>query len=280
MQSQVTRCAVVQLCSTQDVEQNLERAEHWIRQAAADGADVVSLPENFSWLRIDANRPAPAQPVTGSVVARMRTLARELSVHLLLGSFPESADSPDAGAKNFNSSIWIDRAGEIEAVYRKQHLFDIELVGQESHRESDMVLAGDTDVIAHADGVPYGLSICYDLRFPELYRRLVAQGALALTVPAAFTLNTGKDHWHALLRARAIENQCYVIAPGQSGFHGGKRRSYGHSVIIDPWGTILADVPDGEGFAVARLDWQRLADIREQLPALQHRRDIGPALAR
>jgi predicted amidohydrolase len=267
------RCGVVQLRSTDDLAQNLERATHWIRRAAADGAEVIALPENFAWLRIGPDAESPIQPLDGPVVSMMRGLGRELGVHLLLGSIGEPSATP---GKHHNTSVWVGPDGELLATYRKLFLFDVDIKGSETHRESDHVEAGRDVVCVDTPWARFGLSICYDLRFPELYRRLTDAGATCLTVPAAFTLTTGKDHWHVLLRARAIENQCFVIAPGQWGHHGGVRRSYGHSVVIDPWGNVLADVGEGEGFAVARIDMERVGRVREQLPCLQHRRrDVG-----
>jgi predicted amidohydrolase len=263
------RAAAVQLRSTEDLHANLRRAEHWIRRAVDDGANFVALPENFAWLRIEPGAAAPAQDLDGEVVGTMAALAKELSIHLLLGSIPERSNVP---GKTHNTSVWLAPTGQVLASYRKLHLFDIELVGQESHKESASIEAGSDAVVVKTDLACFGLSICYDLRFPELYRRLVDAGAQCLTVPAAFTLSTGKDHWHVLLRARAIENQSWVIAPGQWGHHGGARRSYGHSVIIDPWGAVVADCSDGEGFALARIHLSKVEEVRAQLPALCHRR--------
>lgn len=263
------RCAVVQLRSTEDVDKNLSTCEELVRAAAADGAEVVALPENFSFLRIDPESRPPAQPLDGPIISRMSALAAELGVDLLLGSFPEVTDT---SGRTHNTSVWLGPDGQVAAAYRKIHLFDIDIPGAETHKESDQVIPGREVVTVPTRQATFGLSVCYDLRFPELYRRLVEAGATCLTVPAAFTLTTGKDHWHVLLRARAIENQCYVIAPGQWGHHGGKRNSYGHSVIIDPWGTVLCDVPDGVGYGMARIDHGRLATIRRNLPALEHRR--------
>lgn len=263
------RCAVVQLRSTEDIEANLATCEEFVRAAAAEGAEVVTLPENFSFLRINPESAPPAQPLDGPIVSRMAALAASLRIHLLLGSFPEATADP---RRTYNTSIWLGPDGGVTATYRKIHLFDIDIPGAETHKESDQVLPGRDLVTVQTGDATFGLTVCYDLRFPELYRRLVDAGATCLTVPAAFTMTTGRDHWHVLLRARAIENQCYVIAPGQWGHHGGKRNSYGHSVIIDPWGTVLCDVPDGIGYGVARIERARQDTIRRNLPALQHRR--------
>ena len=231
--------AVVQLTSTDDVGQNLES----IRRLSTE----------------------------------LRRLAGELGVWLLVGSFAEKRPDPD---RYYNTSVLIDGSGgraggaPIVATYRKLHLFDIDVTHGESQRESDTIARGDEVVVANVRGVPTGLSICYDLRFPRLYQRLVDGGARMLTVPAAFTEFTGKDHWMVLLRARAIETQTFVIAPGQSGFHGGKRRTYGKSTIIDPWGIPLCTAADGPGFALARLDFAAQERIRASLPCLQHRHPL------
>ncbi len=263
------RVAVVQMCSTMDLDANVERAEALVRGAAADGAVVVGLPENFAWLRTDKRAAAPVQTLDGPVVRHFAALARSLGIHVLLGSVPLDSGDP---TRPYNASVWLDPCGEVAAVYRKLHLFDVEIPGRESHRESTQIAPGDALVLVDAVGLRFGLSICYDLRFPELYRRLVEHGANVLCVPAAFTLTTGKDHWHALLRARAIEDQCYVLAPAQWGHHGGPRNSYGHALVCDPWGTVVAEVPDGEGWAVARVEPARIERVRAQVPSLQHRR--------
>ncbi|MCA9521859.1 MAG: carbon-nitrogen hydrolase family protein [Myxococcales bacterium] len=262
-----SRFAVVQVTSTEEVGENLAQAAALVRRAADAGAELVALPENVGYLR-HTSVEAYAEPIDGRIATHFRELARELGCHVLLGSFPEQSESP---TKAYNTSLLIDGAGEIVARYRKLHLFDIEIPGRESHRESDRVLAGGDVVTCDTPFGRLGLSICYDLRFPELYRALTLQGAEVIFVPAAFTLTTGKDHWLALLRARAIENQVYVVAPGQFGFHGGKRISYGHSVIIDPWGIVLAQVGDQTGFAIAEIDRQQQRSIRQQIPCLGHR---------
>lgn len=277
--------AVVQLTSTEDVSENLAAIALWVGEAARAGASFVALPENACWLRISPDSVCPKEvipaegdeAVSGPILTALRRVAAAHRVWLLVGSFPEV--SPDPG-RIYNTSVLIDGTsgtsgtsglGRVAATYRKLHLFDIDVKGSESQRESDTIAPGDRAVVTAVAGVPVGLSICYDLRFPELYRRLVDDGARVLTVPAAFTEFTGKDHWLVLLRARAIETQTFVIAPGQSGFHGGKRRTYGKSTIIDPWGIPLCIAGDGPGFAVARLDFASQDRIRASLPCLQHR---------
>lgn len=272
--------AVVQLTSTEDVDHNLETIARFVREAAHAGACVVALPENACWLRVNPDSVCPKEPIPGDgpMLTALRRIAGEAGVWLIVGSFPETSPDP---CRIYNTSVVLDgSAGGLAAVvatYRKLHLFDIDISGSESQRESDTIAPGHDVVVADVAGAPMGLSICYDLRFPELYRRLVDQGARVLTVPAAFTEFTGKDHWLVLLRARAIETQTFVIAPGQSGFHGGKRRTFGKSTIIDPWGIPLCTAADGPGFAIARLDFGNQDRIRASLPCLQHRH---PSLSR
>ena len=263
--------AVVQLSSTEDVGRNLDSVRSLVHEAARAGAGFVTLPENALFLRTSKDARAPIEPLDGPLVTEVRRLAADAGVWLLLGSFPERSPDPQ---RHFNTSVLIDGTAEdapITAAYRKLHLFDVDLASGESQRESDTILAGDALVVANVAGVPTGLSICYDLRFPRLYQALVDLGARLLTVPAAFTEYTGKDHWLPLLRARAIENQAWVIAPGQFGHHGGGRRTYGKSAIIDPWGTVVATASDGVGFALARIDLALQDRVRASIPCLRHR---------
>ena len=263
--------AAVQLRSTENVEQNIVETTELIRRAADRGARLVAVPENFAFLRIDPRQPSPYIGLEHEVVDRMRALAKALAIDLILGSIPEPSE---VEGKVHNTSVYIDSSGDIRAAYRKLHLFDIDIPGQVSLKESDHITPGADTCLVASDLGPIGLSICYDLRFPELYRRLTAEGARVLLVPAAFTLQTGKDHWLPLLRARAIENQCWVIAPGQSGHHGGKRHSYGKSVIIDPWGIPVALAPDGPSIAVGEIDYDHQDRIRAGLPCAQHRHPL------
>lgn len=264
--------AVVQLTSTEDVGANLVAIRHWVLAAREAGAELVALPENAVWLRLGPDSVAPMEVIDdaapGPNLAALKAIAREAGAWLLIGSFPEVSPTP---GRYYNTSIVIDPAGRVTATYRKLHLFDIDVKDGESQRESDTIARGDEVVVTPVRGVMTGLTICYDLRFPRLYQRLVDEGARILTVPAAFTEFTGKDHWLVLLRARAIETETFVIAPGQSGYHGGKRRTFGKSTIIDPWGIPLCIAPDGPGFAVARLDFAAQDRIRASLPCLQHR---------
>lgn len=259
--------AVVQLQCTADRDANLAIAHDLVRRAAAAGARLVALPENSDLIGPRELKVAAAEPVDGAFVASYRRLARELDIWLLLGSFAERADTPD---RIHNTSVLIRPDGTIAASYRKIHLFDATPPDGVPYRESDTVEGGTTPVSVDTPLGKLGLSICYDLRFPELYRAL---DAALLFVPSAFTVPTGAAHWHVLLRARAIENQAFVIAPAQVGEHGGGRRSYGHSLIVDPWGEVISEVEDNQpGFALARLDRARLDDVRRMLPALTHRR--------
>jgi len=264
---QRTLAAVVQMTSTAEVERNLKAAEALVEQAAARGATFVGLPENFAFLRSEGQPVPEPQDLDGAWVRRMAELARRLGVTLLLGSLPERVPG-DTRVRN--TSVLLGPGGETLAVYRKIHLFDIDLPGLEHLKESRAVRPGDAVVVAEAPVGRLGLSICYDVRFPELYRELARQGARVLAVPSAFTDRTGKAHWEVLLRARAIENLAYVLAPAQVGVHGKGRASHGQAMIVDPWGVVLAQVPDGEGMALAELDFDRQDRLRRELPALSH----------
>ena len=264
-------CAVVQLCSTQDVEANLATIRRLVSEAAEAGARFIALPENAAFLRTEPEAEAPIQSLEGSIVSAIRELAADVGSWVLLGSFPEAVPGD---SRYHNTSVVIDgtRAeAPITSVYRKLHLFDIDVKGGETQKESDYIVAGSEMVCADIAGITTGLSICYDLRFPQLYQKLVDQGARILTVPAAFTEFTGKDHWLTLLRARAIETQCFVVAPDQVGHHGGRRRSYGKSTIIDPWGIPLYVAPDRPGWVMAQISMEDLERTRASLPCLAHR---------
>jgi predicted amidohydrolase len=261
--------AVAQMTSTTDVERNLATAESLVAQAAGRGAGFVGLPENFASLRAEGQPPPEPQDLDGPWVRRMADLARRHRVTVLLGSLPERVPG-DPRVRN--TSVLLGPDGATLAVYRKIHLFDIDLPGMEHLKESKAVLPGEEVVTAETALGTVGLSICYDVRFPELYRELARRGARVLCVPSAFTERTGKAHWEVLLRARAIENLAYVLAPAQVGHHGGGRASHGQAMIVDPWGVVLAQVPDGEGVALAELDFERLERLRRELPALSHAR--------
>lgn len=271
------QAAVIQLKNTMDVEANLATASQFVKEAASAGADFVALPENCAFLGTDGKTPVPAQPLDGPIVSYFRELAASQNIWLLLGSIQEQGSGD---GRYRNTSVVLDGTtpgAPITAVYRKLHLFDIDIKGGETQKESAEIEAGDSLVVTSIAGIPTGLSICYDLRFPTMYQRLTAQGARMLTVPAAFTEFTGKDHWLALLRARAIETQTYVIAPNQWGAHGGKRRSFGKSVIFDPWGTALCIAPDRPGWVMARIDLDYQDQVRSSLPCLTHKHPAAHA---
>jgi predicted amidohydrolase len=264
------RAAAVQLNSTADRDRNLAQAEALVRSAAADGATLVALPERFDVRGEPADYERLAEPLdNGAAIAWARALARELAIDLVVGSTSERRDGHD---KLSNTSVHVDPRGDVRAVYRKVHLFDVQ-VGDVEYRESDSDEPGEELVTTEAeDGTSVGLSVCYDLRFPELYRILTLNGALVLVVPANFTRTTGEAHWELLLRARAVENQAFVLAPAQAGEFPPGQPAYGNSMIVDPWGEVLARAPgDGETFVAAELDFERLADVRAKLPSLQNR---------
>jgi predicted amidohydrolase len=266
------RVAAIQMSSTGDLAQNLGQAEALIHEAADRGARIAALPENFAFMGSDKERAGVAQPLDGPITTRLKQIAKDRSLVLVGGSFLEA--HPDTPGKPFNTSVIIDPRGEIAGVYRKIHLFDVDLPGSPVYRESDHISPGAETVLKEIEGMRFGLSICYDLRFPELYRQLAQNGADFIFVPAAFTLMTGKDHWHPLLQARAIENQVYLIAPAQDGTHG-KRQTYGHSVIVDPWGTILSQAPEGACVVTADCNLNHLREVRQRIPALSHiRKDL------
>ncbi len=263
--------AAVQMNSTEDLEGNLKKARVLIEEAAGRGAALVALPEHFAYLGTEEAQPPSAQLLTGPLLGEFGEMARRLGISLLLGSFPEI---DPAGGRPYNTSLLLGPDGQVLAHYRKMHLFELDLPGGPSYRETSFVQPGEEMVTAALPGTAFtaGLAICYDLRFPELFRALSARGANLFLLPAAFTLTTGRDHWEILLRARAIENLAYVVAPAQYGRHAKDKRSYGRSLIIDPWGQILAQAPDGEGVICVRLDHERLARLRRDLPCLEHRR--------
>jgi predicted amidohydrolase len=253
-----------------DLPHNLDRLEALAERAAGTGAALIATPENSTFLGTAAQKVAIAEPVDGRTHQRLSKLARLLRVHLLIGSVAERCDE----TRCYNTSLLYGPNGALLARYRKIHLFDIDIPGGPAFRESAHIAPGDEVVAVPTPLGIIGLSICYDLRFPELYRKLVDKGAEVLMVPSAFTLHTGKDHWHALLRARAIECQAWVLAPAQEGRHddAGLRHSYGHALIADPWGTVVGECGDGEGFALAEIDLERVRRIRRAMPVDQHRR--------
>ena len=263
------RVGAVQLTSTEDIDRNLATADRLVRQAAARGAELVALPEKWSVLGTGEHLREGAQPLDGHAISWARDAARELGIDLVAGSIVEQVPGQQ---KTSNTSVHVGPDGAVKAVYRKLHMFDVEVDGM-LYAESEHEQAGDEVVISDlADGTKLGMSVCYDVRFPELYRLLGVQGAEIVSIPSAFTLATTRDHWEVLLRARAIENQCFIVAPNQIGSHPGGYRSGGRSMVIDPWGLVLASAPDVETAIVADLDWAVLRDVRRRLPALTHRR--------
>jgi deaminated glutathione amidase len=262
------RVAVCQLNAREDRTANLAVARHLLDRAAAEGADLAVLPEYVDYLGRSVGEPKP-EAVDGEFAASFAEAAQRLDMWVLAGSFHEAGPDPE---RTHNTSLLFDRDGDLAAVYRKIHLYDVEIPGRVSYHESRTVAPGTDTIVVDVDGVQLGLSICYDLRFPELYRRLAVAGAQVLVVPAAFMMHTGRDHWEVLLRARAIENQCYVLAAGQIGDHEPGRTCFGRSMVVDPWGTVLAQAPDTVGVTVADLDLDRLATIRQELPSLANRR--------
>jgi predicted amidohydrolase len=266
--------AVVQLSSQDDVTRNLARAEHWVAEAARAGARLIALPENFAFMGEEEDKRHMAEslaPPFGPVVTSIARAAKAAGAFVVAGGMPEKSG---AEARPFNTSVLFGPDGAIVARYRKLHLFDVDLADGTKLEESRATTPGDASDLPMADvgGVLLGMTICYDLRFPELYRSLEARGARIVTVPAAFTVMTGKDHWHVLLRARAIENQVFVLAPAQTGKHPKGRQTYGKSLIVDPWGDVIAQVGDGEGFAVAHIDPAYQDKVRSSLPSLRHKR--------
>jgi deaminated glutathione amidase len=260
--------AAIQMSSTPDREENKATAGALIRAAVSAGADLVALPELWSCHGLDEVYRENAEPVPGPTTEFLGNLARELGIYLLGGSILEGAHGAERLA---NTSTFFSPSGEMVAVYRKIHLFDVK-VSDKEYLESANIAPGDEIVTAKAGAATVGLSVCYDVRFPELYRLLALRGAEILAVPAAFTLQTGKDHWELLLRARAVENQAFVIAPAQWGQKADGRWTYGRSMIVDPWGTVLATCPDRDGHALANIDIDYLDRFRTEFPALANRR--------
>lgn len=265
------RAAAIQLTSTTDVEANLAAADRAVRAAVADGAGLVVLPEKWTAYGRPEDLAACAQPLDGPAISWAREVARELGIDVVAGSVVEA---PAAGGdgRTRNTSVHVGPDGELRAIYRKVHLFDVEVDGT-TYAESTYDAPGGALTLTRAsDGTGVGMSICYDLRFPEMYRALAVAGARILVVPAAFTVATTREHWELLLRARAVENGCFVVAPNQVGEHGGRVRTGGRSMIVDPWGVVLATAPDRPGHVVADLDLAAQDDVRRRMPTLDHLR--------
>jgi predicted amidohydrolase len=268
MNGREIKVAAIQMSSTPHKQENLDTAEQLLSSAVSSGADLVALPELWSCHGLEEVYKGNAETVPGPTTEFLGALARELGVYILGGSILEGTPS---STKLHNTSTFFGPDGRMSAVYRKIHLFDVRAPDRE-YLESHTIVAGTEIVTAKAGAATVGLSVCYDVRFPELYRLLALRGAEVLAVPAAFTLQTGKDHWELLLRARAVENQAYVVAPAQWGRKADGRWTYGRSMIVDPWGTVLAQCPDRDGYALATLDLDYLDRFREEFPALRNRR--------
>lgn len=266
------RVGAVQMRSTADLAANLATVSQLTARAAGDGAQLVVLPENFSFLgRGEGDKMAIAESLggTGPTMATLRELAIKHGIYIIGGGMPEIV--PGDPKRTFNTAVVINPGGHLIAMYRKIHLFDVHIPGSATLRESDATAPGDECVVVDIAGAPVGLSICYDVRFPELYRSLVKdKGAEVLLVPAAFTAYTGAAHWQLLLRARAIEDQAWVVAPAQWGRHNDKRHSYGHTLVVDPWGTVVDERDEGDGVVLATLDGATVAQRRTQMPCLSH----------
>ena len=261
--------AAIQMTSKPDLEKNLVELEELIDLAVRQGAELVTLPENFSFLGKEEDKLAQAELIALKTEKFLKTMAQKYQITILGGGFPVPVD----GGKVYNTALLVAPNGTELARYQKVHLFDVNVPDGNTYQESDTVMAGKyLPTVYHSERLGnLGLSVCYDVRFPELYRHLSKQGAEVLFVPAAFTAYTGKDHWQVLLQARAIENTCYVIAPAQTGNHYEMRYTHGHAMIIDPWGMVLADAGEKPGVAIAEIDPTRLEKIRRQMPSLEHR---------
>lgn len=265
------RTAVIQMVSSARLADNLATAGELLAEAARAGAQLAVLPENFACMgEQDTDKVALREPQgDGPIQKFLSDTAREHGLWIVAGTIPLAADAP---GKVRASSLLYDDQGRCAARYDKLHLFDVDVGGGESYRESDTLEAGTDIVVADTPFARIGLSVCYDVRFPELYRNMHRRGVELITVPSAFTATTGAAHWHALLRARAVENLCYVIAANQGGHHANQRETYGHSLILDPWGRVLAEIETGPGVACADLDFEHLRELRSRFPALEHRR--------
>lgn len=267
----MTKVAVVQHCATADVAANLTRLAELTGEAASRGAQIVCWAEAFAYLGAHAGKKEILEPLPagGPILEQCQLLAQTHGIELLLGGFHEAMPNDDE--RCFNTSVFLDAHGAVKATYRKIHLFDVDIPNGPQLRESKQTAGGSEVVLVDSRCGMLGLSICYDVRFPPLYQALVDRGAVAITIPSAFTATTGAAHWHVLLRARAIENQCYVIAPAQHGQHSKHRASYGHSMIINPWGEVIAEIDTGDGFAIANIDASEVARVRQELPSLANR---------
>lgn len=267
----ILRVGAVQMSAQDDVAQNLQKARAGVRACAARGAKVVLLPENFAFMGTEEEKRGIAEAIGGDgpILGALREAAAADGVWVIGGGFPERSKDPD---RPFNASVVVSPTGDVAGKYRKLHLFDVDIADGASYRESRSTSAGESVEDVVIEGFRVRLSVCYDLRFPELYRTSPAPDVI--TLPAAFTLLTGKDHWHVLLRARAIENEAYVVAAAQWGLHPKGKRTYGKSCVIDPWGDVIAQATEGEGVVVTDIERRRITEVRAQLPCLTHRRSI------
>ena len=263
--------AAIQMTSKPDLDKNLVEAEELIELAVRQGAELVSLPENFAFLGQEEDKIALASEIAQKSTKFLKKMAQRFQIYLLGGGYPVPVTEDNS--KVYNTAILIDPNGKELASYQKVHLFDVDVPDGNTYCESRTVMAGNSlpEIYYSEQLGNLGLSICYDVRFPEFYRHLSQKGADVLFIPAAFTAYTGKDHWQILLQARAIENTCYAIAPAQTGNHYERRYTHGHAMIIDPWGTIIADAGESPGVAVAEINPHRLLQVRQQMPSLQHR---------
>jgi predicted amidohydrolase len=264
--------AAVQMSSQDDVAANLQAVDTLTTRAAKAGAELVLLPENFAFFGTEGQRARHAEALNasdGPIQSALRRIAKREHVTLIGGGFPERSEEAE---RPYNTSVVFGADGELAGAYRKIHLFDVDLRNHGSLCESRTTMPGKAPAAVKVGGFGVGLAICYDIRFPELFRKLVDLGSDLITLPAAFTLYTGKDHWHVLLRARAIESQCYVVAAAQWGKHPENRATFGHALIADPWGTVIAEASDRVGFALARVEREFISEVRGRVPALAHRR--------
>lgn len=263
------RAAVVQFKVGPNIQENLDTASNLVREAASAGATLIALPETLDFRGRDEGVASIKSDIPGPVSDHFAELARDLGIWLQAGSIHENIPGQD---RTYNTALLFNPEGTEVARYRKLHLYDVQIKGRVDAKESNSIAPGNDIVTAEIDGHTAGLTICYDIRFPELYRQLADRGAEIVFVPAAFTLYTGKDHWETLLRARAIENQCFMLASGTHGVDDEGKATYGRSMIVDPWGTVLATAADGDGYAMANLDFGYLERIRQELPSLANRR--------
>ncbi len=261
------KISLIQINSTKEIDQNLNKTYSFINEASKFNPDIIAIPECFAYMIREGIKPDINPNLFNQVINDLSSLGKENNAYILAGTLPEPVENED---KFYNTSVLLDREGKIKAKYRKIHLFDI-IQENRKLQESKYIKAGKEIISAEIDGYNFGLSVCYDLRFPELYRKLTDIGVDAVFVPSAFTMRTGKDHWEPLLRARAIENLMYVIAPAQTGWHDDTRESYGHSMVVDPWGIIVSQKSYKEGILNVEIDMNIVKDIRKQIPSLNNR---------